>query len=177
MFDTIFQTFNRVVERISKISAYVAASLVMPWVIVFFLYIVLRDFFHTSWPFVEEYTEYWLVVTVCLTVAYVMRTKVHVRIDTAVKLLPERARNIMDLVVAVIGLAVSCVLAQHSLKLLLWSIGRGVRYIGGTQSLLWPSYLFVPVGYIFLSLELLVYIYQTILTIRKEGKARHKVRS
>jgi C4-dicarboxylate transporter DctQ subunit len=166
-FGVVFDTFDRVVGIISKVSTYGAMCLLVPWVIVFFTYIILRDFFHIHLMFVEEFSEYWMVIITCLALAYAMRRGVHVRIDIGLKLLPERVRNIVNIVGVLIALVTSCTIAKYGVDSLLHTMRIDSHSVTLFNVLLWPIYLWIPVGYSFLSLVLLSHLYQAIVVVRK----------
>lgn len=166
-------SLRKVVARISTIAAYGGASLVFPWVLVFTLYVILRDFFHINWIFVEEYTQHWLVIVICLAMAYTLRQGGHIRITTAFDLLAQRVRNIIYLVTTIIALVTSCILVQHGVGHLLMGIREGLHYQAASQSLLWPFYLWIPIGFGLLSLELLLHLWEAIIKVGKDlGKTK-----
>ena len=141
------------------------AVLLVPWLFVFTGTIVARGVFHMSPMYLEEYTGYWTLIITCLALAYAFRRGVHIRTDVVVNRLPPRTRAIIEIFVAVLALATSCVFTIESGKLLMFAIAEGIHGFLGTQALLWPVYLWVPIGYGLLSLALLLYFFHTILAV------------
>lgn len=141
------------------------AALLVPWVFVFTGTVVARGVFNMSPRYLEEYTGYWTLIITCLALAYTFRRGGHIRTDIIMYRFSQRVRNIMEVFVALIALITSIVFTVHGIKLLLFAITEGVHSLLGTESLLWPVYLWVPVGYGFLSIALFFYFCHAILAV------------
>jgi len=121
--------------------------------------------FHMSPRYLEEYTGYWTLIITCLALTYTFRRGGHIRTDVLVSRFPQRVRAIIEIFVAVLALAVSCIFTAESIKLLLFAINEGIHGFLGTEALLWPVYLWVPIGYGFLSIALFLYFCHAILAV------------
>ena len=141
------------------------AALLVTWVFVFTGTVTARGVFHMSPRYLEEYTGYWTLISTCLALAYAFRKGVHIRTDVVMNRFPPRARAIIEIFVAVLALITSCVFTIESAKLLLFAINEGVHGFLGTEALLWPVYLWVPIGYGFLSIALFLYFCHAILAV------------
>lgn len=159
----MFATFDKLIERISRISAHAAAFLLVGWVFVFMTYIILRSFFHIPLKFVEEYTDYWIVVIVSLAIAYTLRKGMHIKVDILADLFPKKAGLIAEAVGLVIAIGTLVYFTWYSTEFLMHGIREGTRNMGGTESLLWPYYLLIPIGFVIFILEFFVLLGKAII--------------
>jgi len=167
MLNKLTTTPSRVVETIARISMYVAVGLLVPWPVLFTLYMLQRQFF-MPWIFVEEFTMYWMVAIICLGLAYTLFRRGHVRLDTLTKLLPKKISSILEVLVVLLGLAMLCLFVQYTWHGFLFAFTTKIRYLGGTSQFLWPTYLCVPVGYGILGLALLVHLFRSIGAVGRD---------
>lgn len=158
-------TIGSILDKIVGGCMALAAVLLVPWVFVFTGTIAGRAFFHMTPRYLEEYTGYWTLIITCLALAYTLRKGGHIRVNVVVERLPPRVRDIMEIFVAVIALATSCIFTAESTKLLLFAITENIHGLLGTEALLWPTYLWIPIGYGLLSLALFLYFCHAILVV------------
>ena len=161
----IESTVESILDKILGGCMALGALLLVPWVFIFTGTVIARGVFHMSPRYLEEYTGYWTLIITCLALAYALRKGVHIRTDIVVNRFPPQVRAIIEIFVAVIALAVSCVFTAESTKLLMFAIAEGIHGFLGTEALLWPIYLWVPIGYGLLSVVLLLYFFHTILAV------------
>ena len=158
-------TSSRMLDRVLGVAMGVAAVLLVVWPFVFTWSIAARAFFNTSNSYLEEYTGYWTLIITCLALAYTFRKDGHIRVTAVVQKLSQRVRDRLEIFVAFVALITSCVFTAYSINLVIFAIDRGVHCIYGTFTLLWPIYLFLPIGYGFLSLALFFYFCRAILVV------------
>lgn len=161
---------EQVLDRVSGVFMSMGGVVLVVWVFIFTGTIIARAFFHATPAYLEEYTEYWTVFITCVALAYTLRTGGHIRVSIVVAHLPQRARDAMEVFVALIALITSCVLTAQGSQLLLFAIRENICNVSGTQSLLWPSMLWIPVGFGFLSLALLIYLCHAILAVARRTR-------
>lgn len=94
----------RIIERISRLSGYVAAALVGLLIVLMVYEVVVRYVFNapTAWGY--EVSTWVMGSSFVLAIAYALATDSHVRIDLLHDLLGERARYVFDLMGYVIVL-------------------------------------------------------------------------
>lgn len=172
-----FNAFNKMVETVSNIAVSIGAFLVVIWVLVFVAYVVLRKLFNINFLFIEEYTSYWVVLVVFISMGYTFRKGEHIRVDTVTSRLSSKTRNILDIISVLGGLGVSCFLAKSGMDWVLSGIKQGSHYMGGMESLLWPTYLWIPIGYVLLSLELVVFLWIAISKVVKTRRIENTNRT
>jgi len=150
--------------RIIRVGTSIAAGLLIVWIFAFTGTVVARQFFHADTAYLEEYTGYWTLIITCLALAYTFIQGAHIRVDIVVKSLSQKGRSVIEVFVAFIALITSCIFFAHGVRLLLFSISENVHCTYST-TLLWPVYLWIPIGYGLLSLALFLYFCRTILVV------------
>jgi len=156
---------SRMLDRVLGGAMAVAVVLLVVWPFVFTTSVVARAYFHISTPYLEEYTGYWTLIITCLALAYTLRKEGHIRVTAVVEYLSQRVRDRLEIFVAFVALIAAGSFTAYSINLLIFAIERGVRCIYGTYTLLWPVYLWVPIGYGLLSLALFLYFCRAILVV------------
>ena len=121
----------------------------------------------TTWA--VEGSAVLLIGIVMLAAAYTQQVDGHVKVDILSKYLSSRKRTLLDIV--------SSFLALFFCLSLLWTgygaFTRSVSHNWHSQDanfILWPSYLVIPIGALFLSLEYIIRICRNIDLIRKMKK-------
>ena len=158
-------TAENILDRVTGVGVAVAAVLVVAWPFVFTCSIAAREFFHTSTGFVEEYTGYWTLFITCLALAYTLRKGGHIKVTVVVEHLSQKVGGKLEVFVALVALATSCYFTVYSAKMVIFAYIRNIHCIYGTYTLLWPIYLWVPIGFGLLSLALLLYFSRSILRV------------
>lgn len=155
--------FTKAVDNISKGALYAAAATVAPWTVLFTVYIFVRKSGMATWLFVEEYTGYWVVIIICLAFAYTLRTEGHVRIELLSRYFSKRLSYIVEILVTLLALVTVGIFTYHGVQHLMVAIKHETHYTAGVESLQWPFYLWLPVGYGLLGLALLSHLYSSVV--------------
>ena len=155
--------FTKTVDNISKGALYAAAATVAPWTVLFTVYIFVRKSGMATWLFVEEYTGYWVVMVICLAFAYTLRTEGHVRIELLSRYFSKRLSYIVEILVTLLALVTVGIFAYYGVQHLMVAIKHETHYTAGVESLQWPFYLWLPVGYGLLGLALLSHLYSSVV--------------
>lgn len=135
------------------------------WVFVFVAYITGRAFFNTSWMFVEESTELWLVLLGTFSLAYALRSGRHIQIDFVTGLLPKRVRSILAVITGLMAVVFVAYLVYKGTVWFWNGFESGEFSSGPLRTRLWPFYLLIPLGFGFLGLELLRELYQSVMRL------------
>jgi len=156
--DALYAAY-RVLDRITNMTS---KALIVPCVVtlvvlvsVFGVAITVRAVANVGWPFVEEFTHYWLVLVGSFALAYTLRNGEHIKVRTITQLLPKRVRSILAVIASLLAVAIVAYLTQKGGIWFWQGLETGVRSVYPSHVILWPVYLLVPVGLIFLGLELL----------------------
>tara|TARA_B100001971_G_C18015178_1_gene444409 strand:- start:47 stop:604 length:558 start_codon:yes stop_codon:yes gene_type:complete len=147
---------DRVTGAISGALAGTAAVVLVGWVIVFVVYITARAIFNVGWMFVEEYTQYFMVLVIFFALLYTLRSDGHMKVTIITRLLPERIRDTLEVVTDLLSLII-VVYMTHKATLWFWhGLADSVHAPFRSNTLLWPIYLLPPIGLTALSLGLLL---------------------
>ena len=160
----IFKVFDKVTDTLSKGLVSIPAVILVAWVIVFIAYIIVREF-GTPWLFVEEFTEYFMVLATSFAFAYALRTEGHIRIDSITRLLPKRVRNVLEMVTLSLSFIICIYLTQKSIEWLSSGIQNQTRSMFPSDMLLWPVYLLVPIGLSAFGLAILSSLYRSVMKL------------
>jgi len=159
---------TKIVDRASKVLVYAAVVTLPPLTVLFVVYMSVRKLGLASWNFVEEWTGYWLAVTASLALAYTLMCKQHIRVEFVTGHLPERVNHILEIVVTLLAVGVVGAFVRFSLDYLVLGIKINSHNNLGSEALLWPFYLFVPIGYGLLGVALLLHLFRSVLVVRKD---------
>jgi TRAP-type C4-dicarboxylate transport system permease small subunit len=162
---------DRITGTISSVLVSTAAVALVGFVIVFVVYIIARTVFNVGWMFVEEYTQYFMVLVIFFALLYTLRTEGHMKVTIITRVLPKRVRDILEVVTALLSLII-VVYMTHKATLWFWhGVVDDVHALFRSNTLLWPIYLLPPIGLAALSLGLLVeFLRSGSKLVKGEGK-------
>ncbi len=167
MKEGIIDRIDRVLERITRItsgaSAFAIGTLLVVWVILILVYVVARLSFQARWLFVPEFTEYWMVFLVFLSVAYTLRSRGHIKVDIVVRRFSKRVNIILEAITAFLSLLITCYLVERGIDWFLYAFSSHMYSMGPMHTLMWPIFIIVPIGLVLLGLELVLYFYRTVV--------------
>jgi len=173
---SIIDRIHRVLDRITRITsgapAFAIGALLVVWVILILVYVVGRLFFQVKWMFVPEFTEYFMVCVVFLSVAYTLRSKGHISIDIVLRRLSKRVNAILEAITAFLSLLITCFLVERGIDWFLYAFSSHMYSMGPMHTLMWPIFLVVPIGLTMLALELLLYFYRTVVQAVRGERAK-----
>ena len=152
---------DRITSNISSVLVSTAAVVLVGWVIVFVVYIIARAVFNVGWMFVEEYTEYFMVLVIFFALLYTLRSEGHMKVTIITRVLPKKVRDKLEVVTALLSLIV-VVYLTHKATLWFWhGVVDNVHATFRSNTLLWPIYLLPPIGLAALSLGLLLEFFRS----------------
>jgi len=157
----IFILLDKILLRISKSLINISSIAVVIWPIIMVIYIVLRHF-GTTWLFIEEFTEYWLVMIVYFSLAYTFRKKGHICVEILVNYFPQKTKKTIKLITELISLCIVVYLIIMSMDWTIYGFLNNARSSFTSNIVLWPVYLFIPIGLFVFGLELLVNLLKNI---------------
>ena len=159
-------SFDKTSFKISKLLIEISAVATIIWPIVVTAYIILRSM-SFSLLFVEEFTEYWLVLVTFFSLAYTLREKKHIGVDILINYLPLKIRKVIGLITDFLSFLAVIYLFSKSLQ---WAIDGFLiksRSYYPSNIILWPIYVFIPLGLIVFEFELLNAIIYKIKSLNK----------
>ena len=158
------RSFDLWANRISAALAFLAAALLLGAILVISWMVAVRALgFKNYWELETSITM--MVAAVFLGSPYTLASNGHVAMSLLSETLSARARTLVGLIGEVIGLAVCIYLTMLGFQLTLTAYLSGERVLGFYQPRLWPTYLSLPVGMAATSLQYLVKIRQTLVSL------------
>ena len=127
---------------------------------------VMRYVFHQPPMVADEFSAYMLIAVAYLGMAATWKEKGHVRITTAVTMIPPKVASWVRLVTLVIGLTMAIILTASSCGYVLYSFKIHMRSSTWLNTPLQPSQLTLLIGFTVLSLLIITQLARAILKIR-----------
>lgn len=162
--------FDKINSAISTGLMSPAAVALVAWAFVMAAYVIGRALFNVGWLFVEEFTIYLFVLGSFLGMPYALRRTAHIRVDFVTRMLPKRVRDILAVVTSLLSIGIVGYFAQKGTLWFWCGVETGVRSQFPSHTLLWPVYLFVPIGLWALELGLLLEFYRSVIRLVKSGE-------
>ncbi|MDS1138384.1 TRAP transporter small permease [Nitratireductor indicus] len=155
----MWQAVNSLVDRFSRMLAYLSGGAILLIAIMQMAEIVLRNGAGISLPFVWEYASYLHVSAIFLGAAFTLRTDGHIRVTLIRGLNP----RLFEILATVVGLAISAYLTK-ALFGLAWGYGITGRTSGTINNvpLVIPA-IFVSAGAAMLTLQLALRLVQALI--------------
>lgn len=173
---SIIDRIDRVLDRITRITsgvpAFAIGTLLVVWVILIAVYVVGRLFFQVKWMFVPEFTEYFMVYVVFLSIAYTLRSRGHINIDIVLRRFSKRVNIILAAITAFLSLLITCYLVERGIDWFLYAFSSHMYSMGPMHTLMWPIFIIVPIGLTMLALELVLHLYRTVVQVVRGERAK-----
>ena len=171
---------GRVIESIANIGGYFSGWLVPLMMLLVMFEVFMRYVVHRPPLVADEFSSYMLVALSFLGLAYTFRERGHVRITALVSRLPPRVSNWTRLVSLGLAFVFSIVLVQTTYAYMLFSFKIHMSSVTRFRIPLQGPQVTLLVGFIMLSLLLIVEIAKAIMKIRsgetvEEGGAAKEV--
>lgn len=131
--------------------------------------VIMRYIFNDPTDWALDVSTFLIPICVFLSLAYVLRKEGHVRVELLLNALKPRVRALLLLITSFISLIVFAIATWMGVKITVESIQRWELSLGTSEILMWPIKLMVPVGFLFLSLQIVSKIFNYVNDIR--GKA------
>lgn len=145
--------WGRAFDRLLNLLAFVAGGILVLGTLSVTLDVFLRYLFASPLRWVTEYTEYGLLYVTFLGTGWVLRNDGHVKVDVFTWWLPSRAQAGLEVIAAVIGLAVSLVLLIYGIEVSWDHYQRGVFNPTVLQTPMAPILAVIPFGGAILAIQ------------------------
>jgi len=156
---------EKVIDRASGIAIAPCVVALVVWVFVFVVYVIGRHFFGMVWLFVEEYTGYWVVFLGYFSLAYALKSGAHIKSDIVTSRLPKRVTSILEIITGLLAIPLVGYLTWRSIGWLAYGVEHEAHAVSSLHTLLWPVYLFVPIGLALFALVLLLKLVRTVIAL------------
>lgn len=143
-----------VIEALSKAGGYISGLFMILIVLLIVVEIVARTVFNASTLISDEYSAYFFVAVVMSGLAFSMKEGAHIRISIVRSRLSQQGQRILDLVVLLIALILSCFALYHAILMTydVWDLGMTADSISETP--IFIPQLVIPVGLLLFILQL-----------------------
>ncbi|MBM9512192.1 TRAP transporter small permease subunit [Desulfogranum marinum] len=143
-----------IIESISRAGGYVSGLFMILIVLLIVVEIVARTVFNASTLISDEYSAYFFVAVVMSGLAFSMKEGAHIRISIVRSRLSQEGQRILDLLVLLIALVLSCFALYHSVLMTydVWDLGMTADSISETP--IFIPQLVIPVGLLLFILQL-----------------------
>jgi len=162
----VFQWIDRGVHFLAVLMMVPAAVAIVGDTALITAYIIVRETpVPGNWRFVEEWSGYLLVLMVYFSLAYTLRTGGHISVDVVVRFLPRRVRNVLDVILSAMALAMSIFLMDRSFAWFRYGLARHLESNFPSHTPLWIPYLFIFIGLVPFGLALLLHLVRRVLIL------------
>lgn len=159
--------FLKTVARISMVSGWIAAGMIMTAVVITCQMIFVRFVLNQSTIWQTEAVIYLVIAATMLGLPYVQHLRGHVNVDLLPLALNGRARTVLSLVTMSLGLLIVGLLLFFGFEYWYeaWSRNWRSDTVWGVR--LWIPYLSVPVGFCLFLLQLIADFYAVLTGVEK----------
>lgn len=131
---------------VSLATAAPCAVALVAWVFLITSYVVGRALFNVPWLFVEEVTEFWLVVIGYFSITYALMWGRHVAVDFVTSWLPSGIRRGLRVFTGFLALPIVGYMTWRAVEWFVKGYEREIVTASRLQIPFWPFYLVVVIG-------------------------------
>ena len=161
------------VGKLNKLEEIIASGLLIATSLIVFYQVILRYFFNTSLPWVEEAARFMIVWFIFLGASMCVRDNSHPTVDIMYRYLSDRGKSFLNLFIYIVCIAF-CAIALYSGVLVVGSAHRISSTSAAMQIPLWIVYIAVPLGVGLMMLRYIYRLYEEVMGFFKKeegGKA------
>jgi len=145
-----------VIEKISKIGAYISGFFMLLIVAIITTEIFVRSIFNKSLLITDEYSAYFMVASIFFGLAYTLKEGKHIKIT----IITSRIKNkkvscILDVIVYIIGFAISTYACIYAFKMVMETKALDMRADSIAETPLWIPEISVFLGFLLLSIQII----------------------
>jgi len=147
-------------EKLSVIENTLLICLLSVMVILAFLLVLLRNFFHTGIHGADEFLRHLVLLLAFFGASQGARLQKHITIDVLRRIFPENIKDIISVVVNIFVIVISFWLAYAG-----WNYVFNERYAGTSAIFgikVWVYQLIIPVGFVLIAFHFFVHILDSI---------------
>lgn len=158
--------FTSIIEACSKAGGYVSGLFMLLIVALISVEIVVRTLFDTSTLIADEYSAYFFVVVVMMGLSFSMKEGAHIRISLLRGKLSEKVQAVLDAVVLVGAIALTCFALYHAVLMTydVWELEMTADSISETP--IYIPQLVIPVGLFLLIVQLISDLLRRLLSFQ-----------
>ncbi|HHB76346.1 MAG TPA: TRAP transporter small permease [Desulfobulbus sp.] len=146
------------IEQLNRMGSLVSQCCLILLLVLVFHEVIARYLFNSPTLYSVELSEYLLILLAFIAAGWVLQEDKHVRMQSFIHLLPEKAQHFLACLTSFIVLLFCGVLTWYGSKAayIAW---RGAYHSSSLLNMpMWIPYLIIPLGSLLLALQLLVHI-------------------
>ncbi len=153
-------TIFNFLDKLTKLGAYLGGLAIVSLVVLILVEIFLRSFFDTSTMIADEYSGYLYLASIFLALGYTFSKDGHIRINIITSRLSKKANKKIDIVAAIITLAVLAFTLYRTILYTYDSYDLNMLSENVSETPLYLTQLAMPIGIILFMLAILVFIFK-----------------
>ena len=155
---SIERFFARAEQALSFVGLLIASLALIASLTMVVVGVVGRYLLRTGVVFVDEYVGYSLVVMAFMGLAGALTAGRHIRIDAAIRLLPNRAQNWLEVAMGIVGLGIALFVTVQTWDRTVTSYQMGIVSVSPLETPLFLPQLFIPAGFVLFDVSLAAYV-------------------
>ncbi len=160
--------FDAMVHWLVRASKNISSYAVLAMALIMTADVLARTLLGIGTKWTVEVSGYLLVVATFLALGYTLQEDAHIKMDILITKLPKRVQTWLCLVACILFLTYTVLLCVFTWKQFVMSFVLKTPSPTGTDIVLWPIQLFIPLGLALISLKLLQQIRDGIKTAGKK---------
>ena len=161
--DGMVSIIKKTIRIISLATVAPCAVALVAWVFLITAYVLGRALFNVPWLFVEEFTEFWLVVISYFSFTYALWGGRHVIVDFVTTSLPTRVRRVLRVFTSFLAVPIAIYLTWRAVEWFVKGFERQIVTASRLQIPFWPFYLTVVIGLAVFSLGLTLELFLSVI--------------
>ena len=131
--------------------------------------VIMRYFLKSPTIWTSEIDGYLYVAMVLFALGFAQREDKHMKMDLVSGKMKGKGKNIHAILLALLGLAYAVILCVFGWKYAYAALIKGTRSNSTFRSVVWPSFMALPVGCLGIGLQYIVEIIDNVLALGKGG--------
>ncbi|MGM0903582.1 MAG: TRAP transporter small permease [Bacillota bacterium] len=150
----------RLLNKLDQLFVYIASFALFIMMLLIFTNVITRYFFDKPIAGVIEFTgEYLMVFVVFLAMSFTQKEGGHVKVTILERMLPEKGKFILDLLVKILSVSIFLVLTYTSFLLFTRHLNQDIRSISSVAYPLAPAVFVISLGSFVMSLRLILSLF------------------
>ncbi|WP_404330282.1 TRAP transporter small permease [Mesobacillus maritimus] len=150
----------RLLNKLDQLFVYIASFALFIMMLLIFTNVITRYFFDKPIAGVIEFTgEYLMVFVVFLAMSFTQKEGGHVKVTILERMLPDKGKFILDLLVKILSVSIFLVLTYTSFLLFTRHLNQDIRSISSVAYPLAPAVFVISLGSFVMSLRLILSLF------------------
>jgi TRAP-type transport system small permease protein len=150
----------RLLNKLDQLFVYIASLALFIMMLLIFTNVITRYFFDKPIAGVIEFTgEYLMVFVVFLAMSFTQKEGGHVKVTILERMLPDKGKFILDLLVKILSVSIFLVLTYTSFLLFTRHLNQDIRSISSVAYPLAPAVFVISLGSLVMSLRLILSLF------------------